>query len=415
MTKKHEVKKQEIIKTAFSEWGKIGFHNTSLTAVSEKMKISKAAFYRYFKSKDDLFNEMVNIFLKDFIKVSYDAIKDYQSLNEKNFIRQYIKCNFTFFADNQEYFHFFSLILMKNILASSKEYLKKVEDEEKAFLHILTKSSKDINSENIATYIRFIYAAGIFIIATMIKKKCGKKEVVLCEDIEIDEAIEKIYEITTKGFLNNPQIKKMDFENIEKISTVQKNEIPEKDKIFNAITSVVAKEGIWDASIDKIAKEAGMSKSNFYFYFKNKEDMFENMILKEITVLNGLFNEKRKSFTDFEDVFYCNIIVSASSILQDKRIMYFFNWLHAQRFHLNALAKNKKINSLLFSRYGFLEKALESKVLNSHGLNLELLASFFNMQIVKEILLANLSIESDYFKEMRLIFKLILKGIIERN
>jgi AcrR family transcriptional regulator len=417
MMTKHEIKKSEIIKCAFSEWGKLGFHTTSLSPIAEKMKLSKTAFYRYFKSKDDLFESMVEYFLNDYIKISKSAIENYENSGLQQFILNYIKIHFTFFAENQHYLHFFALCAMKNNFSKYSGFIEIQSNEKKAFKEVFSKTKTIVPQEKIGTYIRFVYATGIFVLFYNISQKCSKnkKEIIECTETEISDYIKMIFDISTKGFGTENIKNSIDFEKIEKESFIQKEEIPERDKIFNAITGVVAKEGIFNASIDKIAKEAGMSKSNLYFYFKNKEDMFENMLVKEVTTLNELFQSRSRNYSSIEELIYCNIIVSYSSLFQDRRIVYFFNWLHIQRIDLKNLKKNKKMEESFRKRFGFIKEAIENKKLNSYGFNMETLASFLNMHIVKEILLALPANSSDYTKEMRIIDRLFLTGIFERS
>ncbi len=58
MNFKKDFKKDKIIRTAFAEWGKFFFRNTSLSVIIKKLRITKPALYRYFKNKKELINSM---------------------------------------------------------------------------------------------------------------------------------------------------------------------------------------------------------------------------------------------------------------------------------------------------------------------------------------------------------------------
>ena len=50
--------------------------------------------------------------------------------------------------------------------------------------------------------------------------------------------------------------------------------IEKKKKIMNAAKSEFVEYSFYDASINRIIKNAGISRGSFYMYFENKEDLF---------------------------------------------------------------------------------------------------------------------------------------------
>jgi TetR/AcrR family fatty acid metabolism transcriptional regulator len=61
----------------------------------------------------------------------------------------------------------------------------------------------------------------------------------------------------------------------KKIHSVQKEK---EGLIFNAALRVIKKRGFHKARMSDIAKEAGISYGLVYHYFKNKEDLFDNIL-----------------------------------------------------------------------------------------------------------------------------------------
>ncbi|HUF04696.1 MAG TPA: TetR/AcrR family transcriptional regulator [Aridibacter sp.] len=53
-----------------------------------------------------------------------------------------------------------------------------------------------------------------------------------------------------------------------------------RDAICRAAIDLIHKDGFDDTSISKIAKEAGVSPATIYVYFKNKEDLLNEIYLK---------------------------------------------------------------------------------------------------------------------------------------
>ena len=50
-----------------------------------------------------------------------------------------------------------------------------------------------------------------------------------------------------------------------------------KERIFQAALKIFAQNGYEGARIDKIANEVGINKASLYFYFKSKEDIFNEL------------------------------------------------------------------------------------------------------------------------------------------
>lgn len=60
--------KEKILFTAFKLFANNGYHNTSMQQLVEASKMSKGAFYHYFKSKSDLYNQVINEYFLTFYK-----------------------------------------------------------------------------------------------------------------------------------------------------------------------------------------------------------------------------------------------------------------------------------------------------------------------------------------------------------
>ena len=79
MTDKHEQKKLDIINAAFVQWSKDLYTNTSLTAVADALGMTKPALFRYFPSKDNLFDAMLASFTQDMVSEAADIMEDLEN------------------------------------------------------------------------------------------------------------------------------------------------------------------------------------------------------------------------------------------------------------------------------------------------------------------------------------------------
>lgn len=68
-----------------------------------------------------------------------------------------------------------------------------------------------------------------------------------------------------------------------------------KDLITEAAIEVMAQQGFYNATTDKIAQEAGVSVGLVYYYFKNKEEILEYIFLKEYEKRVCLLNQLKDS------------------------------------------------------------------------------------------------------------------------
>ncbi|HPO49124.1 MAG TPA: TetR/AcrR family transcriptional regulator [Spirochaetota bacterium] len=301
---------------------------------------------------------------------------------------------------------------MESIL-KNKDYIDQKKSEMDIFDESFKKSKSWIKSENVPAFMNHIFGTGLFLFFYAFDKKQSKDFKILDEDT-IKNTIDKIYDITVNGFLNKKENIEIDFKSIEDSCVVTKDDLPQKDKIFDAITSVVAKVGVWNASLDMIAKEVCMSKSSFYFYFANKEEMLGNIVMKEIEKTNDIYIQKSDNYKNFFEKIYSNIVIEATYMSSDIRIMYFFNWLHYQKINFKVNKKiSRKAEEIFTERFNFIREAIQNNVLKSYDFGFMEIASFTKMQIVKEILISTIFERTINEENFRNIYKLFLVGIYE--
>lgn len=67
ISKEHDVRKMEIMETAKKLFYACGYETTSVNQIIAVLGISKGAFYHYFKSKEDLLDEIIGQFIETVI------------------------------------------------------------------------------------------------------------------------------------------------------------------------------------------------------------------------------------------------------------------------------------------------------------------------------------------------------------
>lgn len=97
--------------------------------------------------------------------------------------------------------------------------------------------------------------------------------------------------------------------------TVSDKDRDQKLPILNAAKFIFARHGLARASVDDIARQAGKSRTTLYKYYKNKEQIFEEFILSEIS----------------EIVDHAALAIGDAASLQQKLINYNFSKLQLIR------------------------------------------------------------------------------------
>jgi AcrR family transcriptional regulator len=80
VSKDPDERRLEIINAAESLFNEKGFENTAVSDIVKSIGVAQGTFYYYFKSKDDVFNAISEIFLDDFME-SFTLIVDNEKLN----------------------------------------------------------------------------------------------------------------------------------------------------------------------------------------------------------------------------------------------------------------------------------------------------------------------------------------------
>jgi len=77
-----------------------------------------------------------------------------------------------------------------------------------------------------------------------------------------------------------------------------KETLNKKEKILLAAAKVFSKNGFYNSTITKIAKEAGVADGTIYNYFKNKDDLLIQLFEESMKIIISTLNEKLSKTDD---------------------------------------------------------------------------------------------------------------------
>ncbi|MCI1931210.1 MAG: TetR/AcrR family transcriptional regulator [Clostridia bacterium] len=114
ISKAPEIRKREMIDTAMKLFASKGYEATTMTDIAKEMNVVSGLCYRYFKSKEDLYNEALELYAKECVAPMIQIMdRDYNSINEyitkqKELFRKMDgkeKYHYFFHAKGNEMFH----------------------------------------------------------------------------------------------------------------------------------------------------------------------------------------------------------------------------------------------------------------------------------------------------------------------
>lgn len=403
-------KKEKIIEAAFSEWSKENFKNTSLSMIAKKLKLTKAAFYRYFKNKEQIINEMKKRILNVFVTYSISFINDASiSNNFEEIVKKFVHHYFYNFASNIPYFLFFLHFLVKSDELQNDESFLPISEK----INSLFKETIKLNNEEVVSFIKIIFSTGFFVILYNFHNKSlqtGRNFNVFNEE-EINKICNIIYKIIVNSIKNNIA-KELNFSKIELEACVHPEEIPEKNKIFDAIIKVIARKGIWQATIGEIAKELNMNKSSLYFYFNSKSQMFKHILNEELKRRDEIIYSKTLLFDTFEEKIYAIIVALTSYFLADLKILNFFDWLHYQGRILKIF---KNLHKKKIEIPEFIIKIFTETGEYKTEFEIPFLFQYLVMQIIREIIICRQNNKEVDLKNMRTFYRYFLNGLFRKE
>lgn len=94
-----------------------------------------------------------------------------------------------------------------------------------------------------------------------------------------------------------------------------------RNNIIEAAKKLFQERGISQTTMDDIAKEADYSKSTIYVYFKSKNDIYDHIIYRSMSMLKDILADAFTNSNDYETNFFaiCNTLVE----FQEKYPLYF--------------------------------------------------------------------------------------------
>ena len=374
---KHTLKKKQIIETAFKVWGEEFFYKTSLASLAKALGISKTALYRYFRNKETLIDEMRQVFLDVHRNICEEMTAEAEGKSFQERLELFHDKFLRFYGENYWYYRFAFIFLLPHTAEGFHQIEEIRQLQHGMFPADQLQQEFGWKDQEVKAVQRFIFSVGTFLL-----NRGNIKEVQEIDQLTSEQLLDMNGKLVFEGMEGPAKIRMPNFEAVEEKCRLELEDLLPKDPLFAAISKVVAEEGLWDASLEKIAKMAGMSKSSLYFHFHDRNEMLWKMIDRERHQLGQLFLDRSEQLHSVEERIYAYFAIFAWYLSRRPEFLAVMNWFRFQQFHIEIPHHMKGgMNKYI----GFINEAEQSGKLRTDVLDTITKARWINYLLIQEI------------------------------
>jgi AcrR family transcriptional regulator len=371
---RREERKRQIIDTAFEVWGEDFFAATSLGTLADNLNMTKPALYRYFGNKEELLEVMEERFAEIYFEVCRRIQERLARGDFYERVHVYQEEFFRFFLSHYTYYRFAVIRFMPRNLSANGRLQTIRRCHQELFPAEMLEREFGWQREESRVVQRFIFSASTFLLNGLnISGSCfqvgGPADPV---------AIHR--QLLTEGMGRGVVLP--DFGKIERSSTVSREELPEQHRLFSAIAEVVGEVGLWEASLDTIARRAGMGKSSLYAHFENRSEMLWQMIERERRTMGELFLQRTAEATGTAEKLYTYFALFGHYFALRTEVLAVMNWFRFQRV---TITPPENAHRGMERYVAFLDEAMGEGRLDTAGLTSRETVMWLNYLIIQEV------------------------------
>jgi AcrR family transcriptional regulator len=411
--------KERIVNAAFAAWGDTHFTDTSLAQVSSRLGVTKQALYRHLSGKEQLLAEMETQFAEDLDRVieEFETRAAPRSLEDS--LPAYIDLLFGFFGEHPYYYLYLTLHLARFPDGDGRRF-REVRDRHRRVLGELLRRAGYTDEAQINMGVHFLSTTGFVWMASCFWTEDGHRREVSRAGAEMDARRELAARIVMRGLFPDAADDGADgvpFEQIEAEAGVEADELPERNHILNAIAAVVTERGFEQATVERIAERAGMSKSSLYFHFRNRAEMMASMLIPERARLIELVESRTARYREFASQLYAFMVVTATYAARSRSILTALDWMrfHRIRVQLDGEIQRGPVHTFLAGR-------LAGPDYEHAGLTEVEVLAYLTHLIMRPVLEQSSeepatapAIPQSIFRSIRLLYPFVVGGLVEKE
>lgn len=401
----------QIVNAAFTSWGDTHFTDTGLSRVSEQLGVTKQALYRHISGKAQLLEEMERQFAGDLSAVLDRFEAEIHEATLSRIVELYVDLVFGFFQHHPYYYLYLTLHLTQFRTNQGPDFEEVSARHRRVLGEVMSRFGFDETWDNNMA-VHFLSMSGFLWMGGCFWTADGHPR----DAAEYPRQIEARRELAARlisGGLFPDAAADIDFAGVEATCAVAYHELPERNRILNAIAEVVTKEGFEQATVEKIADSAGMSKSSLYYHFRNRTQMVASMLVPERDRLLSLVEDRVSAYTEFSYRLYAFMVVTASYAVHSRSILTALDWM---RFHrIRVRLEDEPDYGLI---YEFLAEPLERTGYTRAGLSELEVAAYLHHLVIRPVLQEELgagNTPGEMLQNIRLLYRMVVGGIVEKE
>lgn len=325
--KREKLTRERIINGAFHAWGRTHFADTSLNAVARHLGVTKPAVYRYFRSKEEVMDALREDFARRMLAEVVEPMGGVDPADPQEFLHSYIQHVLQFYVNHPYHYSFLIQVLLLGTALERRQEFRELARRREALLSTVAPDGMARRHiQRIAMYwttdhLRRDPATGA-IDASPVFDPEGRT----LGDHRRRAVVEQTTHRLCTGFLPRDH-RPVDLAHVERTAWLLPEEMPEADRVFSAIEDVVQEKGYAGATVEHIAERIGITKSSLYHYFRNRDDMLVQMILRDQLHFAGLARVRLHQLEHPEEQLYGLFVMICSYAAQHSTFLTVENWL----------------------------------------------------------------------------------------
>lgn len=317
--------KKDIIGAAYRAWARNHYQKMSLREVADELKVTKPAFYRHFANKDELLSALEADFFESFGRSFLES----RSLPVKSGVREQL----SFIVDTVvRYFHghpeeLVYLFWLLHSRPAAEDYILIKMNSQLSFEHRellkISFGDRSFQSQLMFAINTAFFFLSVHHFARSPHEKMDEDQLLALVKMMIERGLGSVAPIPGAERLRA----------LDKLAQSALKRDFEEDPLLDAIARTVAKHGPWNASMELVAANAGISKSGLYSHFCDRQTMLRDMFQSEFEKLDICLLSVGEAGEDAAEKLYLGLSVISGYLICRPNVLTALNWVRIRRIH----------------------------------------------------------------------------------
>jgi AcrR family transcriptional regulator len=394
-------RREQIVRGAFETWGRSVFYHTRLDDVASSLHITKPALYRYFRGKKDLVDAMERLFVAEHAALGTGFAAAAPQLAPADAVDLFVSERVRFFGTHIPYYYF---VIHHMGTHRDSAMLRDLAAQLAGLASTLERVAGIHDPRAAASYIRSTIS--FFLMRSGLRNDTLRPH--RLSEAQLEDLVSLVSAVCARGYgISGADLSPARMREMEKTCAAAPDDVPAEDPILRAVAQTVAEHGFAEASVERIARRAGLTKSTLYFHFRDRGDMFSRLIGRHQERLRELFVAKSAPFASPCERLYCFLVVLASYLRSAREIPAVLTWF---RYHGYQIRGSHPDEATLERWLGFLGEAVRAGILASRGIPVAHMGGHLSFVVINHMMMGARAGDEPRLADLRQIYDLFIHG-----